>query len=46
MTVFTFIKRCLCREAARTEPDGANTIQKILVEKRPKEEREPWKKQN
>ena len=46
MTVFTFIKRCLCREAARTEPDCTKTIQKIMAEKRPKEEREAWKKQN
>lgn len=46
MTVFTFIKRCLRREAARTEPDCTRTIQKILTEKPQKEEREPWKKQN
>ena len=46
MTLFTFIKRCLRREAARTEPDCTGTIQKILTEKRSKEEREPWKKRN
>ena len=46
MTVFTFIKRCLHREAVRTEPDCTKTIQKIMVEKRSKEEREPWKEQN
>lgn len=31
MTLFTFIKRCLRGEAARTEPDCARTIQKILT---------------
>ena len=46
MTVFNFIKRCLRREAARTEPDCTRTIQKILTEKQPQEEREAWKKQN
>ena len=46
MTVFTFIKRCLRKEAVRTEPDCTKTIQKILTEKRSKEEREPWKKRN
>ena len=40
MTLFTFIKQCLRREAARTEPDCAKTIQKILAETRSREERE------
>ena len=46
MTLFTFIKRCLRREAVRTEPDCTGTIQKILTQNRPEKEREPWKKQN
>ena len=46
MTLFTFIKRCLRREAARTEPDCTGTIQKILIKNRSEKEREPWKKQN
>ena len=31
MTVFIFIKQCLRREAARTEPDCAKMLQKILA---------------
>ena len=46
MTLFTFIKRCLRREAVRTEPDCAGTIQKILTQNQSEKEREPWKKQN
>ena len=46
MTVFTFIKRCLRREAAQTEPDCAGIIQKILTQNQSEKEREPWKKQN
>ena len=46
MTLFTFIKRCLRREAVRTEPDCNRTIQKILAQNRLEKEREPWKKQN
>lgn len=30
MTLFAFIKQCLRREAARTEPDCTKTIQKVL----------------
>lgn len=46
MTLFTFIKRCLRGEAARTEPDCARTIQKILTKNPSKEEGNQWKKQN
>lgn len=46
MTLFTFIKRCLRGEAARTEPDCSKVIQTILREKPPEKEREPWKKRN
>ena len=46
MTLFTFIKRCLRREAIRTEPDCTKAIQKILTQNQPEKEREPWKKQN
>ena len=46
MTLFTFIKRCLRREAVRTEPDCTRTIQKILIQNPSEKEREPWKKQN
>lgn len=35
MTLFTFIKRCLRREAVRTEPDCTGTIQKILTQNPP-----------
>ena len=46
MTLFTFIKRCLRREAVRTEPDCTRTIQKILTQDQTEKEREPWKNQN
>ena len=46
MTLFTFINRCLRREAVRTEPDCTGTIQKILTQSQSEKEREPWKKQN
>ena len=46
MTLVTFIKRCPRREAVRTEPDCTRTIQKILTQNPPEEEREPWKNQN
>ena len=46
MTLFTFIKQCLHREAVRTEPDCTGTIQKILTQNQSKEEITPWKKQN
>ena len=46
MTLFTFIKRCLRREAVRIEPDCTRTIQKILTQNPLEKEREPWKKQN
>ena len=46
MTLFTFIKRCLRREAVRTEPDCTKIIQKILTQDQSEKEREPWKKWN
>lgn len=32
MTLFTFIRQCLRREAARTEPDCTKTLKKVLEE--------------
>ena len=46
MTLFTFITRCLRREAVRTEPDCTRTIQRILIQNLSEEGREPWKNQN
>ena len=46
MTLFTFIKRCLRREAVRTEPDCTRTIQRILTQNQSEEERETWNMQN
>lgn len=40
MTFFEFIKFCLEKEAARTEPDSKQVIMKVL------EEFEKWKKPN
>lgn len=40
MTVFELIKRCLEKEAVRTEPDKHPMIQKVLGEI------EKWKKNN
>lgn len=34
MTLFEFIKECLRREAARTEPDCTQLIQKIVKSER------------
>lgn len=30
MTLFVFIKRCLSKEAARTEPDCTKLLQRVL----------------
>lgn len=32
MTLFKFIKQCLQKEAARTEPDGKFAVEKVLKE--------------
>ena len=40
MTFFEFIKQCLEKEAARTEPDSRPVVKKIL------EEMEKWTRKN
>lgn len=43
MTLFTFVKQCLYREAARTEPDCTKTLEKVLEKskKEPNEQKRP-----
>lgn len=40
MTFFEFIKLCLEKEAARTEPDSRHMVKKVL------EETEKWKERS